>query len=176
MLKILFSFIAFIVLLSCIAYGAVWIVDNKVNVGSIGKKGADSFQNLSLSLQGNNTKSTTAASTEVVGGKVKVEPDVPIGTDASPGSVDVVVLNGGGPIGAAGKMANYLVSKGYAKAKASNAKNYSYEGLTVYYDKEGKVDAEAVRTVLVASYPNVRLEEAKSDAERVSRVTVIIGE
>lgn len=178
MIRILISFFLFILILAAIGYGAVWLVDNK-NTINLHKRGNGlSFKDVTLTLEkhlpGIETK--TAASSELAAStESNVESTVkPL--NITPADIEVLVLNGGGAVGSATKMVNVLIGKGYTKAKAGNAESYASKGSFLYFQKDTKPYAEAVKKSLEKEYASLVSKEATTNEQRRSKVVIIIGE
>lgn len=87
--------------------------------------------------------------------------------------ISVHVLNGSGVSGAAGKVADFLKEKGYAKVTTGNAAAYDFTDVTIRTGAENKKLAEQIKTDLEGDYTIAKVEEA--DISSPSDVEVIVG-
>jgi len=87
--------------------------------------------------------------------------------------ISVYILNGSGVTGAAGKVADLLREKGYAKVTTGNADTYTYTAVTIRAGAKNKKLAEQVKIDLEGDYTITKVEEA--DMTAASDVEVIVG-
>ncbi|TAK95245.1 LytR family transcriptional regulator [Patescibacteria group bacterium] len=105
----------------------------------------------------------------------KAESEQPKNSLVEPKNLSVLVLNGSGVVGAAGKVKDLVVAGGYAKAKADNAQASGYQGLTVYYLSEKQKEAESLLAVLRPKYPTVTVKAAVTTEEKSSEIVIMVG-
>ena len=136
------------------------------NLGSGGASSADdakqtSTPNTTAPLGGT---TTTAATTTTAG------------SDHAPSEVKVLVLNGGGPTGAASATSDQIGESGYTMGKASNSP-VDVDATSFFYADEYQADATAIALLLGKSTDAVKpLSDAGlSGAEGDANVVVVLG-
>lgn len=93
-----------------------------------------------------------------------------------PGEVSVIVLNGGGPVGAAAATTNQIKSKGYMAGPAGNA-NAKVDTTVIYYADGYDQDAAAVAALLgrEAGAAQPKPSSALGKGAESSNVVVVLG-
>ncbi len=91
-------------------------------------------------------------------------------------TLEISVLNGGGPKGSATAVADLLKSDGYIKTTAGNSSG-DYSGFVVYRKAGSEEAADAVMKTLSVKYPSVIVKENDAGKSEVSSapIVVIIG-
>lgn len=85
----------------------------------------------------------------------------------------ILVENGSGTAGAAGKVAKVLKDDGFSRVTTGNANDFSFKNITIQYKKEAKQLASLVEKTLQASYPIEEVTEADTDQQ--ADILVIVG-
>lgn len=93
----------------------------------------------------------------------------------SPAEIMVKIYNGGAVAGSAGKMKEILVSSGYAKTEAGNAKG-NYEGLVVCYEEKLEKEAQDLKEILKSKYTTIEIKKGLPEVEGVaSGILIVLG-
>lgn len=87
--------------------------------------------------------------------------------------VEVKVLNGGGARGSASTLTDLLKKEGYTKATFGNTVK-DYTGTTIYYTAASQKEAEAVKTIVVKTYPAVTLTAAQAGDKDATAAAVVV--
>lgn len=179
--KAVFVFCIFVVLLGGIAFGVVWVVENEQSLPFLRreKPGVDDVVKVidKTVVSGGETSSSSQSSEgsseqSSSNGKNVAQQ----GALADFGKISVLVLNGGGASGAAGKAAELLRKEGYTLAKSGNASVFTYSGISVFYREESrKEDAEKMGEVLRKTYSSVVVVKANTADEKKEEIVVVIG-
>ena len=112
-----------------------------------------------------------------------VETEKPVPTEVStsaPAKVkketgNVVILNGGGAPGSAGKMSDFLKTSGVTEIEAKNAELDTHIGIVVYYKEEYMPFAEKIMKTLSEKYDDAKLEVATNDEQKSAAVVIVLG-
>lgn len=184
--KVFLSFALLVAALAAIGFSVLWLIDNAQSVKFWEKDAkqpaSEVFMNADNELSEGNLESDAmnveSGSEESSDSGEKTESGA-MGTTvdlSDPAALKVLVLNGGGAKGSAGKAQTYLKEKGYVLTDASNASVFTYKDVTVFYaDEKNKADAEKLQEVLGEEYKTVEVNPAESADEKKSDIVVIIG-
>lgn len=93
----------------------------------------------------------------------------------SPGNVGIKVLNGGTLAGTAAKIKDTLVTEGYAKTEATNAKLSNYKGVIIYYEPKFQDQVRSIKEILKSKYPIIETKEGMNNGEMVGDIVIILG-
>lgn len=91
-------------------------------------------------------------------------------------TLSINVLNGGAAPGLAGKIKDFLLTKGYVVVEAKNAENDDNSSVVVYYT-ESKFEKEAkwIAEILASQKLKAEAKEASTDEQKASDIAVILG-
>lgn len=87
----------------------------------------------------------------------------------------ISVLNGGAPVGAAGKISKLIAGSGYSEPTARNAASDQHSGQAVYYSDDIQAEAAKIRDMLKSQYPDILLKVAVSAEEKSADIVVMLG-
>lgn len=179
MVRVIISLVIFVGALASLGYGALWFVDHKHEISLRRDEAKSSLSsilaNSQKELQEENKKNDQAPASETEQRPVE-QGIAPTKNITEKTALSIAVLNGGGPAGSAKKMADILISQGYTKTKATNAKSYTHKNIVVYFAKEKRSDAENIQNTIKKNYPNTSLLEASETEHKQADIVIIIGE
>lgn len=176
--KAVFSFFLFVVILGGIGFGVVWLLDNERIFDFAGEEKLAIDDVMKKVDEKVFVEEDPGAPEETMQGSSsqnrQEEPKIG-GVDLA--KVPVLVLNAGGAKGSAGKVSDFLKKSGYVLAKAQNASVFTYKGVAVYYaGEEDKGNAEKIAEALKKEYSVTGITQAKSIDEKKEKVVVMVGE
>lgn len=94
----------------------------------------------------------------------------------TPAELAIKVLNGGTTPGTAGKIKDFLISKGYAKSEAGNAENENHLGAAVYYKEEiSKKEAQWIKEMLAGKEIKAEIKLAGTEEEKSADIIIMLG-
>jgi len=170
MLQGILSLLLFAGILAGVGFGASYLVDHRAEVFGGKKEGASIME----------LRDAAVESAEEAVGMMEESVSETMEASVEKSSVDILVLNGGAEVGAAGDLADALKQSGYEKAEAGNASEYTYSGVTVYFSSESEAAAGAVAADIasVSGYESTsaETEEATQTDHKRADVVVIVGE
>lgn len=86
---------------------------------------------------------------------------------------DTKVLNGGAAKGSAGIVAEILKKDGFTKVAVGNTTS-DYVGVTVYFLSDFEQEAEAVKNLLVKTYPKVTAKAAPKENKEAAQASLVV--
>lgn len=90
--------------------------------------------------------------------------------------ISLKVLNEGATPGSAGKIKDFLIEKGYAKAEAGNGEKKDFQGAVVFYGEDKfKTEADWIKEMLAGKKIKAETKEAVSDEEKSADIVIILG-
>jgi len=91
-------------------------------------------------------------------------------------NLTIKILNGGSAPGSAGNIMNFLLTQGYAKVDALNAKTGDHIGAAVYFsDSNFQSEAENIQKLLKEKKIDALLKKADSAEQKSADVVVMLG-
>lgn len=168
-----FVWVAVIILLVlCISAGAAYFLMDMKRKNSIEIQKKDSIIEALEKANREISEKQTEKTQEVE----KKEAQVPAEATADISKLDVNVLNESGIAGSAGKITEFLVAKGYAKAEAGNGEATNTVGTTVYYKSDDlKKEAEKIAEVLKEKKIVAKISKAGAGQQSGGEIVIILG-
>lgn len=94
----------------------------------------------------------------------------------TPSELTIKILNGGAAAGTAGKIKDFMISKGYLQMEAENAKSQNHSGAAVYYKEEiSKKEAQWIKEMLSGKKIEAEIKLAEREEEKSADIVVMLG-
>lgn len=95
--------------------------------------------------------------------------------DVKISEIDVKILNGGAAAGSASKVKELLITNGYAKVQATNAKTSDHRQVTIYHKEKFSNQAAEIKDILKNTYGTVEIKSGVNEKEIGGDIVVILG-